>query len=505
MSLTPCESILCFEEWLFLYEMVFNTEALAKLNINKSSPLELSKVIVNPEIDNLKSAREYYNNIILLRSQKKIPLSISLTLSVVEFYVKKEEIIQNEKDIDRANDMLLNIAKVQTNEVFRKLSQIIDMNQQSKFAKSFAFILKKLGFKFSDTLAEARHYQAHKGDYNQATCELLLNYVITEIYYLYWKDQLETIYHYLEPKNYDQFKQTIVNTFGVDKKVCQNNWLEIYLMDKFKASIEISKQKISKKNRKNFNTSQDPNETDLTHQQFKNAIIPRSLAIDNYTQIIDMKKKIELYLDIQLNEDMKSEEYYFSKFDKLVRSFGSTQNMKTQILKLLQNKLLVIDTRDSNMMQDICEVIFYFFENFVKNKQNFSYCFENYVQNYYIKNLFILMDVENEHLQKLKNHVIENYRDILEKSTILKAHLKKLELKEKSQECGFKEDNIETHVQTNIIQPEMLRKRSLSENFNQDSKDLYANTKSHMTVKKFQGKQKLFSLGEKLMKYLYCN
>jgi len=77
---------------------------------------------------------------------------------VVEFYVKREEIIQNEKDIDKANDMLLNIAKVQTNEVFRKLSQIIDMNQQSKFAKSFGFILKKLGFKFSDTLAEARHY-----------------------------------------------------------------------------------------------------------------------------------------------------------------------------------------------------------------------------------------------------------------------------------------------------------------------------------------------------------
>ena len=42
------------------------------------------------------------------------------------------------------------------------------------------------------------------------------------------------------------------------------------------------------------------------------------------------------------------------------------------------------------------------------------------------------MDVENEHLQKLKTHVIENYRDILEKSTILKAHLKKLELKQKS-------------------------------------------------------------------------
>jgi len=152
---------------------------------------------------------------------------------------------------------------------------------------------------------------------------------------LYWKDQLETIYHYLEPKKYDQFKQTISNTFGVDKKVCQNNWLETFLMEKLKASIQTSKQQVSKKNRKNFNASQDDNETDLLHLQFKNAIIPRSLSIDNYTQIIDMKKKIELYLDIQLKEDMKTEEFYFSKFDKLVKSFGSTLNMKTQILKLL--------------------------------------------------------------------------------------------------------------------------------------------------------------------------
>jgi len=68
MSLTPCESILCFEEWLFFYEMIFDTETLSKLNTNKSSPLELSKVLVNPEIGHLKSAREYYNNIILLRS-----------------------------------------------------------------------------------------------------------------------------------------------------------------------------------------------------------------------------------------------------------------------------------------------------------------------------------------------------------------------------------------------------------------------------------------------------
>lgn len=438
--------------------------------------------------------REYYNNIILLRSTKKIPLSISLTLSVVEFYVKKDEIIQSEKDIDRANEMLVNIAKVQTNEVFRKLSQIIDLNQQSKFAKSFSFILKKLGFKFSDTLAEARHYLAHKGDYNLTTCELLLNYVLTEIFYLYWKDQLEVIYHYLDPKTYDQFKLKIVNIFGIDKKICQNNWMEKYLIDKIKATFDHNnKKQTSKKNRKkNFSENQDNSEDDATYLQFKNAIIPRTLAIDNYTQIIDMKKKIEMYLDLQLQQDIKNELKYFSKFDKLVRSFGSTLNMKTQILKLLLNKLMALSSSDPNTIQDICEVILYFFENFVKNKQNFSYCFDNYVLNYYIKNLFMNMDEDNKHIQVLKNLMVSNYKEILEKSTILKVYLTKLELKEKSEESSFKQNNIESYVQTNIIQPEMLRKRSLDSNFNLD-KEFSTNVKTQMTVKKFQGKQKLYN------------
>ena len=68
---------------------------------------------------------------------------------------------------------------------------------------------------------------------------------------------------------------------------------------------------------------------------------------------------------------------------------------------------MMITSSDSNMMQDVCQLILYFFENFVKNKQNFNYCFENYVTQYYIKNLFLIMDQKDKHIEALKDHLVD--------------------------------------------------------------------------------------------------
>jgi len=74
--------------------------------------------------------------------------------------------------------------------------------------------------------------------------------------------------------------------------------------------------------------------TDGMDKEFSQSLLPKSLLVDNYTQIIDIKSKIEFYLNKQLKRDTKGTEEWYGKFDKLVKGFGSTLNMKIQILKL---------------------------------------------------------------------------------------------------------------------------------------------------------------------------
>jgi hypothetical protein len=87
--------------------------------MTKSKPRENKDKILNSNVSNLKTALDYYQNIITLRSQKKIPLAISLTFAIVEFYVKKDQIIRTEKNIEKITETQAATAKICLNDAFR--------------------------------------------------------------------------------------------------------------------------------------------------------------------------------------------------------------------------------------------------------------------------------------------------------------------------------------------------------------------------------------------------
>jgi hypothetical protein len=174
--------------------------------------------------------------------------------------------------------------------------------------------------------------------------------------------------------------------------------------------------------------------------------------------------------------------------------------MKIQILKLLLDKLVKAPNDQYTAIKHLSDLILHFFEEFIKNRQNFSYCFDNYVLNYYIKNLFI-NTAENTDVCKIKEYILENYRDIVTKSGIIKAHLYKQDLAQKEAENPLVRPNVVNYIQTNIFQPEILRKRSVDSGNGESG----FGTSQLYSVKKFKGRQKLFRMGEKLMGYLYNN
>jgi len=119
----------------------------------------------------------YYRTVLRARAGRRLPLAVELTFEILCFFSERP----------RLSPVMLDEMFVATGmRVFKILSQIVDLNQQSKRALSFSHILKQIGFRHFHLLAHLRNAFFHQETPNRHDLETAFRLLLGEVKSLFW-------------------------------------------------------------------------------------------------------------------------------------------------------------------------------------------------------------------------------------------------------------------------------------------------------------------------------
>lgn len=165
-------------EFQAVYECMFE-------NMSTTFLAGVADLSVN-QLQSLTSLVGYYDHTIRLRNSRRIPMSVSLTLESIRFFVDRHKILKTVSEPNLVATLVSALSTSSATRVFKILNQIVDLNQKSKFALSFQHILKKLGFVESSLLAHLRNALFHQETPSERNTERALKMLVKEVKALFW-------------------------------------------------------------------------------------------------------------------------------------------------------------------------------------------------------------------------------------------------------------------------------------------------------------------------------
>ena len=229
-------NFLHFEEVLLVSSCLFDSKALSKSSELSAWDFFESffKKKLNHNLYAVCYGIKYYNQIVRKRSSKRnliaanlfvdcLQMSIALSIEkgnkvishsqTTEKYLKSESNSQtnyipanNQLDTNTRESLIRNMGLT----VSRGLNQIVDMNQTSKIALSFKFILSKLYFHedILDFVSEMRHAIVHKEFPSSSNVKRLTMVVLNWAFNYFWKPLI-----LINSKQFDEWKMGQLRKF----------------------------------------------------------------------------------------------------------------------------------------------------------------------------------------------------------------------------------------------------------------------------------------------------